>query len=112
MRSSSTPLQVIASPWLLNGSHGLHIPFAFTLTNSRHSCNSYVVPLASTAVRILIGVRCLRVSIFMGGPFEMLMCVRAINVAKQAARHFVRGAVPRAALCLPGVRALGGRFFV
>ena len=38
-------------------------------TISRHSCSSYLLPLASTAVRILSSVRCSLMSCFMGSPF-------------------------------------------
>lgn len=112
MRSSSTPLQVMASPWPLNGPHVDQPANSLTLTNSRHSCSWYVLPSASVAVRKRRGVRCLRVSIFMGSPLVVtLICVRTISVAKRVARHFRGASVYVAeALCPPCVCALGGLF--
>lgn len=66
MRSSSTPLQVIASPCVWYGCQGDHPANACTLTISRHSCSSYRLPLASIPVRMRKGVRSIRVFTFMG----------------------------------------------
>jgi hypothetical protein len=91
-------------PCTWRGSQGLPL----TLTISRHSCSSYLLPLASTAVRILSGVRCSLMSCFMGLPFAGVLWNSQFKAA--GSPTLFRGAALCAVIYPPRVTALGGFF--